>query len=338
MRHVEVAQKSDKVSLTCVVEPIEARRAELTAMGLTAVATLDDAPAETAAAISATPTQVHFASATGTLSRGWPTLVEKPITGTLADAQTLLQTAEKAGLPLITGHHRRCHPFSITARNLLMEIGLIVAIQGLWSLRKHANYYDTPWRTQPGAGVLMTNLSHELDLIRYLVGEIGAVQAMTSNHQRQLQVEDTAAINLVFQNGAMGQFLMSDAGASPWSFETATAENPAIAPSGQDYLRIVGTEGALAFPSLTLCGRSDDGEIEWSKPLTQHTPLTFEKIDPLLAQIDRFADLIAGNEDDVLCTGADGLAALEWTLAAKYSAATQRIIKQGETPLNYTGA
>lgn len=338
MRHVQVAQNSEKVNLTCVVEPFEARRAELTAMGLTAVATLDEAPAETAAAISATPTQIHCASATETLSRGWPTLIEKPIAGTLSDAHAMLQAAEKSGLPLITGHHRRCHPFSIAAQKLLSEIGDLVAIQGLWSLRKHATYYDTPWRTQPGAGVLMTNLSHELDLIRYLVGEIDAVQAMTSNRQRGLQVEDTATINLVFQNGAMGQFLMSDAGASPWSFETATAENPAIAHSGEDYLRIIGTAGALAFPSLTLWGRSDDGEIEWSKPLTCHTPLTFGRIDPLLAQIDRFADLIAGQEDNVLCTGADGLAALEWTLAAKYSAANQRIIRQGETPLDYTGA
>ena len=37
-----------------------------------------------------------------------------------------------------------------------------------------------------------------------------------------------------------------------------------IVHDGEDYLRFTGTEGALAFPSLTHWGRSDAGEIEYS--------------------------------------------------------------------------
>lgn len=336
MRHVEVATKSEQIVLTCVVEPHAPRRAELQQMGLNAVAGIDDAPSETRAAISATPTQLHHESGLQILGKGWAGIIEKPLTGTVGESDALIAAAGDA--PLFCGHHRRCHPFSVAVRQELAQIGDIVAVQGLWSLRKHNTYYDTPWRCQPGAGVMMTNLSHELDLIRFMVSEIASVQAMVSNAQRGLAVEDTAAINLRFASGALGQFLMSDAGASPWAFEGATGENPAIAASGEDYVRIIGTEGAVAFPSLTRWGRSDDGEIEWSKPLRRHEGQSFAKIDPLLAQIERFAAAVNGVSDDVLCTLQDGRAALEMTLAAKLSGATGQPVAAGEVPQDYTGA
>ena len=336
MRHVEVAQTSDKIDLTCIVEPSDARRAELAQMGLTAVAAIEDAPAATRAAISATPTQLHHDSALQILDRGWAGIIEKPLTATVGEAKAL---AEAAGdKPLFCGHHRRCHPFSIAAREALQQIGDLVGVQTLWSLRKHDTYYDTPWRTQPGAGVLMTNVSHELDLLRFLIGEIDEVSALTSNARRGMVIEDTAALSLRFANGALGSVLMSDAGASPWAFEAASAENPAIAASGEDYLRIIGTQGALAFPSLTRWGRSDGGEIEWSKPLSRHAPQVYDKIDPLLAQIDRFADVVAGGQDDILCTLSDGAAALELTLAAVLSGRDARPVKRGDVPDDFRGA
>ena len=337
IRHIEVALASDKVHLTGIVEPNAAQRKKLADQGLAVFETIDDLPDETRAASIATPTQDHKASTLAALDRGIAVLVEKPTAGTPDDARAMIAAAEKAGLPLYTGHHRRCHPFSITARDELAKIGDLVGLQGFWSLRKHNSYYDADWRRKAGAGPLMTNLSHEMDLLRFMIGEIDEVTALSSNARRGFEIEDTAALALRFAGGALGSFLISDAGASPWSFEAASAENPIIAASGEDYIRITGTEGALVFPSLTRWGRSGPGEIEWSKPLARIDGPQFAKVDPLLEQINRFAHVLEGGQDDVLCTGADGLVALELTLATALSAKTGKPASVADVPGDYRG-
>lgn len=335
-RHIEVAQAHPSTELSAIVEPHGPTREALLAAGLPAAAAIEDASAD--AAIIATPTQDHFSSACAALDKGWPVLVEKPIAATLGDSRALSACAQQQGLPLVTGHHRRCHPFALSARAAVAQIGAPVGVQGFWSLRKHDSYYDAAWRRAPGAGPLMTNLSHEIDLLRFMMGDIVEVSALTSSARRGLQIEDTAALAFRFASGALGSFLMSDAGASPWAFEAASGENPAIAASGEDYLRFTGTEGALAFPSLTRWKASGPGEIEWSKPLNRAAPTPVKKVDPLFEQIGRFAALCAGAEDDVLCTAEAGTAALEMTLAAALSAQTQRPVRRGDVPDDYNGA
>ena len=336
-RHIEVALKSDVVNLVAVVEPHDGLRANLADKGLPMVAGIADVPSHVRAVIIATPTQDHHPSTVAALSRGWAVVVEKPTAGTLNEARALIDLADTSDLPFFTGHHRRCHPFSIAARAALDSVGDLVGVQGIWSLRKHNSYYDTDWRRKPGAGPLMTNLSHEIDLLRFFIGEMTEVTTLLSSARRGFEIEDTAALAFRFDNGALGSFLISDAGASPWSFEAATNENPAIAASGEDYIRITGTEGALAFPSLTRWGRAGPGEIEWSKPLARTDGPAFDTVDPLLEQIERFAKVVGGGTDDVLCTGQDGWNALEMTLAAALSGHSGCPVKAGDVPGDFAG-
>lgn len=338
MRHVEVAVASPLVDLVAVVEPDADRRARLTAMGLRAVASTGDAPAGTRAAVIATPTQLHAVHGNEALERGWATILEKPLAGTLDDADWLLATAARTGVPLFTGHHRRCHPFSIAAAGRLSRIGELVSLHGTWSLRKNDGYYDVPWRKQPGAGPLLTNFTHEADLVAFLTGSAATeVTALSSGAARGGPLEDTAAIALRHGSGVLGTYIVSDAGASPWNFEAATGENPAIAASRQDYLHFVGTRGAMSFPSLDLWLCDEPGEVEWGKPLTRHPGPDFTLVDPLLAQVERFARAVAGAEDKVLCTAAQGRAAIATTLAAALSAEAGRAVRPDEVPGDYPG-
>lgn len=338
MRHIEVAQASDRVRLTAVVEPNPNLRAALAAQGLCTVAQIEDLPSETRAAIIATPTPQHFPAAQAALDRGMAVLVEKPIGASLNEARGLVDLAAAQGLPLVTGHHRRCHPFCTQAASQIATLGQVVGIQGFWSLRKHDSYFDTPWRRRPGAGPLMTNLSHEIDLLHFLFGEIEELSAMASSASRQLQIEDTAALSLRFASGALGSFLISDAGASPWSFEAACGENPALATSGQDYIKITGTKGAMSFPSLDTWRSDDATPPDWRRPLQRRPGPDLPQVDPLLEQLNRFAAVAAGAQDDILCTGAQGQAALEFTLAAALSSQTGTPVRAGGVPGDYTGA
>lgn len=322
MRHIGCAQASGAVELTAVVEADAARCAQLKAQGLPAVQSLEAVPHATQAAVIATPTPDHGASAMACLDRGWAVLVEKPLTETLVDADALCQYAERLSLPLRAGHHRRCHPFVVLARERIAHMGQLVAVQGLWSLRKHAGYYDLPWRSQPGAGPILTNLSHEVDLLHYLAGPIIEVTAQTANAARGYVIEDTAALTLRFKNGALGSFVMSDAGASPWAFEAATGENPAIAVTGPDPLRLIGTEGALSFPSLRTWAATPGKPPNWQHPLEAAAGAELAAIDGIAAQLDRFAGVVAGGEDDVLATGQEALHTMAVLDAVRLAAET----------------
>lgn len=338
MRHVEVAQASDQVRLVAVVEADAVRREALARQGLPAVASISDAPADTRAAVIATPTPDHRASGEAAFQRGWAVLVEKPLAATMTEARALIAASQASGLPLITGHHRRCHASVMATRQAVGELGALVGLQGMWSLRKHDAYYAPAWRRSPGAGPLMTNLSHEIDLLRFFVGDIAEITTLISSARRGLVIEDSAAIALRFDNGALGSFLISDAGVSPWSFEAATGENPVIPATAQDYIRITGTQGALEFPSLTRWGGVAADEADWRKPLRSHAGPDMGKIDPLLAQLERFSAVAQGAaDDDVLCSGADGLAALEMTLAAALSGKTGAPVRAGDVPGDYNG-
>ncbi len=306
-RHAEVARDLDGIDLAAVVEPSAERRAALSKMGFPVVASIDDVPERTKGAVVATPTGDHLASGTAALAQGWAVLVEKPLAGTLADADTLIAVADAAGLPLVTGHHRRCHPFSIAARARLETLGQLVAVQGLWAVRKHDSYYvEAPWRREKGAGPILSNLSHEIDLLRFISGEITEVGAMVSNTIRGHAVEDTATVTMRFASGALGTFTLTEAGASPWSFEQATGENPSFPRLGEDTLRLVTTTGALSFPSLDIWSNTGGGEIEWRRKLDRMDGPCFDTVDPLAEQMTRFAALAGGAVDEVLATGRDG--------------------------------
>jgi predicted dehydrogenase len=328
MRHIGCALDSDAVTLTAVVEADPTRRATLRGQGLPVVATTDEVPQHTRAAIVATPTPDHAATALRCLQHGWAMLVEKPLTDTIADAQTLCDQADALGLPLRVGHHRRCHPFVLRARAMLADLGPLVLIQGLWSLRKHDSYYDIPWRRSVGAGPILTNLSHEIDLLRLLAGEITDVSALTSNTTRGFEIEDTTALTLRLATGALASIAMSDAGASPWAFEAATGENPAIHVRGPDPVRFIGTQGALSFPSLQRWHASAGNPADWQHPLAQESGPDMPRVDAIAVQLDRFAALADGGTDDILATGRDGLRTslvLDAVIASARSGQSRRI-------------
>jgi predicted dehydrogenase len=76
------------------------------------------------------------------------------------------------------------------------RVGKIVAVHGAFWTMKPESYFDVAWRREKGAGPVLINLIQDLDLLRFLCGEVIAVQAMESNARRGNPVEDTAAILL----------------------------------------------------------------------------------------------------------------------------------------------
>ena len=198
------------------------------------------------AIVIANPNALHVDAAIECLAHGTAVLLEKPVATSYADALRLARAVEELNGRLLVGHHRRHHPAIAAARAALAggELGQVVAVSGMWSARKDDAYFaDVPWHRERGAGVLLINLVHDLDLLRHLFGEVAEIQAMSSHHARGLEVEDTVSVNLRFESGAVGSFLASDAGVSPWGWDQAVQDSAAFPyiPDGTAY-QIVGTQ------------------------------------------------------------------------------------------------
>jgi predicted dehydrogenase len=273
------------------------------------------------AVIIASPNQLHAETGIECARRGIHILIEKPVTDTLETAANLTAEVRKGGIKSLVGHHRRHHLQVRTLKALLAEgrIGDVVGVSAIWATHKPADYFKVaPWRTEPGGGPILINLIHEIDFLRFTLGEIKAVEAIASNRQRGFAVEDTAAALIEFDNGALGTFFVSDSAVSPWTTEQGTGESPEFPFSGESSYRFMGRRGSLEFPELvqwTQAGAAQD----WNQAI-QAQRIHAPTIDPYVAQLDHFRDIIRGTAPS-LQPVEDGARSLLATLAIAEAAA-----------------
>lgn len=278
------------------------------------------------AVIIASPNQLHAETGIECARRGIDILIEKPVTDTIETASALMAEVRKGGIKSLVGHHRRHHLQVRTLKALLAEgrIGDVVGVSAIWATHKPADYFKVaPWRTEPGGGPILINLIHEIDFLRFTVGEIAAVEAISSNRQRGFAVEDTAAALIEFDNGALGTFFVSDSAVSPWTTEQGVGESPEFPFSGESSYRFMGRRGAFEFPGLVEWTQAGDAQ-DWNKPI-QAQRIHAPTIDPYIAQLDHFRDVIRGAAPS-LQPVEDGARSLLATLAIAEAAAAGRRI------------
>ena len=323
-KHIDVLRsgRPDYV-LAGVADPSAAAREEASTLGYPWFASLSELLDETQpdGAVIAVPNQLHVETGLACVERGIPILIEKPVADTVREALHLVEAAEAAGVPTLTGHHRRHNPIMQKAKALIEQgaLGRVVAANSIWWLHKPVGYHDLAWRREPGGGPVLINAIHEIDCLRMLCGDIVSVQAADSNAVRGYAVEDTAAAILRFESGALGTLVLSDTVSSPWAWEATSGENPDFAHSGQDSIFIGGTRGSLAVPSLERRWH-DAGEESWLTPLTQRREPVVH-VDPYFPQMRNFAEVIRGQAAPVL-SGRGGVMTLATTLAITQSART----------------
>ena len=225
--------------------------------------------------VLATPNGQHVTGALECLRHATPALIEKPLADDMAAAQRLLAAMKDNSVPMLVGHHRRHSTVLAEARRVIASgaLGRIVSVNGTALFCKPDSYFEAaPWRSHLGGGPLLINLIHEIDNLRFLCGEIVAVQAMASNAVRGFEVEDTAAVTLRFASGALGSFSLSDSAAAPRSWEQTSGEDAVYARyADQDCCFVSGTLGSLAVPTLRRW--QVQGLRSWNEPM-RCDPLT----------------------------------------------------------------
>jgi predicted dehydrogenase len=296
-KHVELLCQDPDCDIAGIADPTPRARGYAEAGGLPYFADHRDLlrRAKPDGVIVATPNTLHVPVAIDCVGAGVPVLVEKPIAESSQAAAALNEAARRAAVPVLVGHYRRYNPIVAAARDIVQSgaLGQLTAVMVLWLLQKPADYFDTAWRREPGGGPILINLIHDIDNLRFVCGEISAVQAVTSSRVRGFPVEDTAAVILQFASGAVGTITLSDAVPAPWSWELASGENPAFPRQDENCYLLTGTRASLALPRLELWRYA--GDQGWWAPLSRER-LAVEPMDPLVLQLRHFRAVIRGEE------------------------------------------
>lgn len=327
-RHAMHVTASAEAELAGVIDPTPAGETVAREYGAPWYKSLNDMVATDRpdGVIVATPNQIHMVNGLECVEAGIPVLVEKPLCDDLAEAVRLVAAAEAKGVPLLTGHHRR-HNLMVQKAKAILDSGAIgrpIVANAMFWLRKPDDYFEVAWRRERGAGPVFLNLIHDVDNLRFLLGEVVAVSARESNAVRGYAVEETAVILLEFASGALATASVCDATVAPWSWEMTTGENPAYPQVAEEHCYLIGgTEGSLALPQLDI--RTNKGKPGWYQPFELARPGVPDE-DPLARQVTHFAEVIRGRAEP-LVSGREGLETLRVIDAVKRAAASgERVV------------
>ncbi len=165
--------------------------------------------------VVATPHPFHPAQVIESLQAGAHVLTEKPMGIQVAEADAMIEAADKAKKLLAVNFQSRFFPFVENARALISS-GFTGPLLRMLCVEPHyrpAVYFQmSPWRgswTGEGGAVLLNQSPHTMDVMCHLAGFPKKVTGKVQRRIQKIDCEDTAQALLEFENGAPGFFSTS---------------------------------------------------------------------------------------------------------------------------------
>jgi predicted dehydrogenase len=145
----------------------------------------------------AVPTDSHFSIARDFLENNIHTLIEKPVTKTVGEAEELLNISKKKGLILQVGHVERFNA-AVIAMEKLVTSPRFIEVHRL-----------SPYQSRGiEVGVVLDLMIHDLDIILQLVSSpVSKIEALGVNILTPF--EDIANVRLSFSDGAIANITAS---------------------------------------------------------------------------------------------------------------------------------
>lgn len=158
-----------------------------------------------------TPPVSHPEIAIYAMEHGSHVLCEKPFAIHAICAQKMVEVAEKTGRYLTMASKFRFVEDVAKAKELVEAgtLGKMVLCEIAFCGRADMS---SRWPSDPsmsGGGVLIDNGSHAVDIIRYLLGPVGRVQAQHGRSIQHLAVEDTSMVFVETKDGVWGRIDLS---------------------------------------------------------------------------------------------------------------------------------
>lgn len=170
----------------------------------------------------ATPTGSHAEIAVAAANAGKHVLTEKPMATTLDDADRMIAAAARNKVTLGVIFMYRFMDSARLLREAVTDghLGRPLLAECFGRFWRDQAYYDSgPWRgtwAGEGGGALMTQTSHTLDLLLWVLGDVEEVSAYwTVTPLHEIETEDLVVAILRFRNGAVATLTSSSAVKAP---------------------------------------------------------------------------------------------------------------------------
>lgn len=155
-----------------------------------------------------TPPALHRGMIEQALAAGKHVVCEKPLVGSLADADAVIAAERAAHGRLMPIFQYRWGDGAQKAKRVL-DAGIagtpfVATLETHWT--RDAAYYAVPWRgrleTELG-GALTAQAIHAHDLLTWLLGPVARVFARTATRVNPIETEDCASLSLLMESGAL---------------------------------------------------------------------------------------------------------------------------------------
>ena len=212
-KHLEAIEKhNDRVELVGVCD-VDPGRLSTTVerTGVPGYGGLDSLleRAEADLVVLTTPSGLHPAQTIRIAQAGCHVMTEKPMATRWKDGLRMVEACDNAGVYLfVVKQNRRNTTLQLLKRAVdEKRFGRIhmVVINVFWT--RPQDYYDMDdWRGtwEFDGGALMNQASHYVDLLDWLIGPVESVQAYIGTLARDIEVDDTATMNVRWRSGAIG--------------------------------------------------------------------------------------------------------------------------------------
>ena len=155
----------------------------------------------------ATPPDSHKDYTLRAAAAGKHVLVEKPMAMSAAEGQEMIEACDRAGVQLFVAYYRRFHPHVRKMRELLDAGTIGRPVQAFIDLASRVDYArGESWRLRPeiaGGGIVVDVVSHRLDAMIYLLGDVDAFSGSATTFDTDCPVEQGAVMSLRFASGAL---------------------------------------------------------------------------------------------------------------------------------------
>lgn len=154
------------------------------------------------------PTRDHLEPVLLAAQHGLPLFCEKPLGRNLDEVQKMCDAVEQSRLHAQLGLVLRFSPVYQVMRFLLQEEGVGRPMAAVFRDDQYfpiGGSYGSSWRSElevVGAGCLLEHSIHDLDLLRWLFGEVTRVEARTDYFSGRAGIEDSAVLMLEFESSA----------------------------------------------------------------------------------------------------------------------------------------
>ncbi|TWF78988.1 putative dehydrogenase [Pseudonocardia hierapolitana] len=200
-KHVRVLSSLPDVDVT-VVDVVDERLAEAAAYYPAArfARSLEDVLDDIDAVVVATPPAEHCVLTALASEAGKPTLVEKPLTTSVEEAEILVESAERNGTVLMVGHTFEYNPAVWKLKEIIQagSLGRILYINAQrLSLGRYQRDVNVVWDLAP----------HDLSIVSYLLDDIPSAAAVWADRNIGIRHADVAYLRLDFERAATHAFI-----------------------------------------------------------------------------------------------------------------------------------